>query len=125
MMTASCWTTSALPKVTVAMTDLAKLESEILGQIAAAGDEGALEAVRVAALGKKGSISALLATLGKMSPDERKTKGAAINLAKDKVSLALTSRRDVLKSAALDARRESGTIEVKLPRPQTLAELGR
>src|SRR6476646_8111086 len=98
MMTASCWTASALPKVTVAMTDLAKLESEILGQIAAAGDEAALEAVRVAALGKKGSISALLATLGKMSPDERKTKGAAINLAKDKVSLALTARRDLLKS---------------------------
>ena len=53
------------------MTDLAQLESEILSDIAAAGDEAALEAVRVAALGKKGSISALLATLGKMSPDER------------------------------------------------------
>jgi phenylalanyl-tRNA synthetase alpha chain len=54
------------------MTDLAKLESEILDDIAGAGDEAALEAVRVAALGKKGSISALLSTLGKMSPDERK-----------------------------------------------------
>jgi phenylalanyl-tRNA synthetase alpha chain len=42
--------------------------------------------VRVASLGKKGSISALLATLGKMSPDERKTQGAAINLAKDNVT---------------------------------------
>src|SRR5260221_11643747 len=115
MMTASCWTTSALPKVTVAMTDLAKLESEILGQIAAAGDEGALEAVRVAALGKKGAISALLATLGKMSPDERKTKGAAINLAKDKVSLSLTARRDVLKSASLDARLTSEPLDVTLP----------
>src|SRR4051812_19769520 len=80
------------------MTDLAQLESEILSQIAAAGDEATLEAVRVAALGKKGSISALLATLGKMSPDERKTQGAAINLAKDKVSLALSARRDILKS---------------------------
>ena len=68
------------------MSDLANLESEILAQIAAAGDEAALEAVRVAALGKKGSISALLSTLGKMSPDERKTQGAAINLAKDKVT---------------------------------------
>src|SRR5207244_1899114 len=66
------------------MTDLAQLESHILTDIAAAGDEAALEAVRVAALGKKGSISALLATLGKMSPDERKRPGAAINLHKDK-----------------------------------------
>ncbi|KAH2821424.1 hypothetical protein KXV85_002809, partial [Aspergillus fumigatus] len=68
----------------VTVSDLATLEKSILDQIAAASDEPALEAVRVAALGKKGSISALLATLGKMSPDERKTQGAAINLAKDK-----------------------------------------
>ena len=60
------------------MTDLAQLEAQIITDIAAAADESALEAVRVAALGKKGSISALLATLGKMSPDERKTQGAAI-----------------------------------------------
>src|SRR6202030_3945349 len=105
MMTTSCAGPRARSqKVTVAMSDLANLESEILSQIAAAGDEAALEAVRVAALGKKGSISALLATLGKMSPDERKTLGAAINLAKDAVTHALGARRDVLKSAALDAR---------------------
>jgi len=48
------------------VSDLAKLEKSVLDDIAAAGDESALEAVRVAALGKKGSISALLATLGKM-----------------------------------------------------------
>src|SRR6266481_2105016 len=107
------------------MTDLAKLESEILSQIAGAGDEAALEAVRVAALGKKGSISALLATLGKMSPDERKTKGAAINLAKDKVSQALTARRDLLKSASLDARLAFETIDVTLPVREAAAEAGR
>src|ERR1700754_3229874 len=107
------------------MTDLATLESQILTDIAAAGDEAALEAVRVAALGKKGSISALLATLGKMSPDERKTQGAAINLAKDKVSLALTERRDILKSAALDARLASETIDVTLPLREAPAEQGR
>src|SRR6266849_174167 len=107
------------------MTDLAKLESQILSQIAAAGDEAALEAVRVAALGKKGTISALLATLGKMSPDERKTKGAAINLAKDKVGQALTARRDVLKSASLDARLASETIDVTLPVREAPAEQGR
>ncbi len=107
------------------MSDLAALESEILSQIAAAGDEAALEAVRVAALGKKGSISALLATLGKMSPDERKTQGAAINLAKDTVTQALTARRDILKSAALDARLASETIDVTLPVRETPAEQGR
>src|SRR6202158_63454 len=112
-------------KVTVALSDLVTLEETILSQSAAAADEAALEAVRVAALGKKGSISALLATLGKMSPDERKTQGAAINLTKDKVSHALTARRDVLKSAALDARLASETIDVTLPVRETPVEQGR
>src|SRR5207249_8285431 len=112
-------------KAPVAMSDLAQLESQILSQVAAAGDEAALEAVRVAALGKKGSISALLATLGKMSPDERKTQGAAINLAKDKVTQALGARRDILKSAALDARLASETIDVTLPLREAPAEQGR
>src|SRR6195952_4220646 len=107
------------------MTDLANLESQILADIAATGDEAALEAVRVAALGKKGSISALLSTLGKMSPEERKTEGAAINLAKDAVSQALTARRDVLKTAALDARLASETIDVTLPLRDGASETGR
>src|ERR1700682_1437175 len=107
------------------MSDLAQLESQILRQIAAAGDEAALEAVRVAALGKKGSISALLSTLGKMSPDERKTLGAAINLAKDAVTQALTARRDILKSAALDARLASETLDVTLALREAPAETGR
>src|SRR3954447_22983399 len=107
------------------VSDLASLEQTILADIAAAGDEASLETVRVAALGKKGSISALLSTLGKMSPDERKTQGAAINLAKDKVTQALTARRDILKSAALDARLASETIDVTLPVRETPAEAGR
>jgi phenylalanyl-tRNA synthetase alpha chain len=107
------------------MSDLAKLESEVLAAIAAASDEAALEAVRVGALGKKGSISALLSTLGKMSPEQRKTEGAAINAAKDTVTQALTARRDVLKNAALDARLASETIDVTLPLRDTPADQGR
>src|SRR3978361_186864 len=107
------------------MSDLMTLEQDILSQIAAAGDEAALEAVRVAALGKKGSIPALLSTLGKMSPDERKTQGAKINLAKDTVTQALTARREILKNAALDARLASEAMDVTLPLRETAAEQGR
>ena len=107
------------------MSDLASLQSQILADIAAASDEAALEAVRVSALGKKGSVSALLATLGKMSPDERKTEGAKINLAKDAVTAALAARRDVLKSAALDARLATETIDVTLPVRESPADAGR
>jgi phenylalanyl-tRNA synthetase alpha chain len=107
------------------MSDITSLQDDLLKAIAEASDEAALEAVRVAALGKKGSISALLATLGKMSPDQRKVEGAAINAVKDRVTQALTERRDHLKSAALDARLASETLDVTLPVRDALAERGR
>ena len=83
------------------MTDIAQLEQEILAGVAAAGDEAALEAVRVAALGKSGSVTALLKTLGTLSPDERKSQGPLINGLKDRVNAALVARRNSFKSAAL------------------------
>jgi phenylalanyl-tRNA synthetase alpha chain len=107
------------------VSDLGKLETEILTSVAAAADEAALENVRVAALGKKGTVSALLATLGKMAPDERKVQGAAINAVKDKVTEALAARRDVLKASALDARLASETIDVTLPVRESATEQGR
>src|SRR5207244_4628558 len=79
----------------------------------------------VAALDRRGRISAWRPPLGKMSPDERKTQAAAINLAKDKVTQALGARRDVLKSATLDARLASETIDVTLPLREVPAEAGR
>lgn len=50
------------------MSDLKTLEATLMAEIEAAGDEAAIEAVRVSALGKKGSISERLKTLGSMSP---------------------------------------------------------
>lgn len=107
------------------MTDLVALEAELSKAIAAAQDEAALEAVRVAALGKAGSISALLKTLGAMTPDERKEKGPAINGLKDKITEALAARRDVLKNAALEARLASERVDVTLPLPQSATARGR
>ena len=52
----------------MAGADLAKLETELLGDISAAADLAAIEQVRIAALGKKGRVSELMATLGKMAP---------------------------------------------------------
>ncbi len=107
------------------MSDLSSLRFETLAAVAAASDEAALEAVRVNALGKKGSISARLATLGKMAPDERKAAGAAINALKDEVTEALGARRSVLKAAALEARLKAEALDVTLPvRPAGL-ETGR
>jgi phenylalanyl-tRNA synthetase alpha chain len=107
------------------MPDLNNLQTTILADIAAAGDEAGLETVRVAALGKKGSVSALLSGLGKMSPDERKTQGAEINALKDAVNAALAARRAVLKEAALETRLQSETVDVTLPVRQQGVALGR
>ena len=95
--------------------DEADLEARVLADIAATGSEAALESVRVAALGKKGSVSGLLATLGRMEPDERKQKGVAFNLLKDRIGEALGARRTVLQAEALRARLASETIDVTLP----------
>src|SRR5712672_1748282 len=97
------------------MSDIDQLEQQILADIAAAGDEGALEAVRVAALGKSGSVSALLKTLGSMTAEERKQQGPRINGLKDSVGAALAARRETLKSAALDQRLNTETVDVTLP----------
>jgi phenylalanyl-tRNA synthetase alpha chain len=101
------------------MADTASLQSDLLAQILAAGDEAALEAIRVAALGKKGSISELLKTLGAMSPDERKVQGPLLNGLRDSVTNAIAARKGELADAALDARLKTETVDVSLaPRPE-------
>ena len=107
------------------MTDIAKLEQELAAAIAAASDEAALESVRVAALGKSGSVTALLKTLGGMSPDERKLQGPAINGLRDRVNAALNARREGFKGAALDARLATETVDVTLPVREAPTEIGR
>jgi phenylalanyl-tRNA synthetase alpha chain len=97
------------------MTDIAALQSEILTAVAAAADEAALEAVRVGALGKKGSVSALLATMGSLSPDERKVQGPKFNGLKDAVTEAIAARKVQLGDAALDQRLKSETLDITLP----------
>src|SRR5438132_8774620 len=112
-------------KVSRPMSDIEKLEQQILADIAGAADEAALEAVRVSALGKSGSVSALLRTLGTMSPDERKTQGVLINGLKDRVTAALAARKDALKTAALDVRLNTETVDVTLPVRESPTESGR
>src|ERR1051325_9156572 len=107
------------------MSDIATLEQEIGGAISAASDEAALETVRVSALGKSGSVSALLKTLGAMTPDQRKEQGPLINGLKDRVTAAITARREALKNLALDARLNTETVDVTLPVRESPAEVGR
>jgi phenylalanyl-tRNA synthetase alpha chain len=107
------------------MTDLRALETELLAAVAHAGDEPALEAVRVAALGRNGSISALLKTLGTLPPETRKEQGPLINGLKDRVTAAIAARKEALKELALDQRLNTETLDVTLPVREPPAEVGR
>ncbi|WP_321336985.1 phenylalanine--tRNA ligase subunit alpha [uncultured Cohaesibacter sp.] len=97
------------------MSELKSLEQEITAAIEAATDEPALEEVRVLSLGKKGKISELMKTLGKMSPEERKEMGPALNGLKGRVGDAIAARKEILKDQALNERLKSETVDVTLP----------
>ena len=96
-------------------TEAEKLESEIIAAIDAAQDARALEDVRVAALGKKGSVSALLKTLGGMSADERQVNGPLFNALRDKLTNAIQAKKTALDTAALNARLSEEILDMTLP----------
>jgi phenylalanyl-tRNA synthetase alpha chain len=107
------------------MSDLAALEREILAAIAAAPDEPALEAVRVSALGRKGTISEELKKLGTLAPQERREKGSLVNALKDRVAAELATRKQALKEATLVARLNTESVDVTLPVREPATEIGR
>ncbi len=92
-------------------------EAELLAAVQGAADLAALDAVRVSALGKTGSISQMLKSLGAMSPDERKARGPEINGLRDRVAGAIAVRKEQLEAEALDARLASERVDLTLPPP--------
>ena len=102
------------------MDELDKIRAEALALVAGAASLEALEAARVATLGKKGSVSALMASLGKMSPDERKAAGAQLNAVKDQVADAIAAAKAGLEAQALEAKLARERVDVTLPvRPES------
>jgi phenylalanyl-tRNA synthetase alpha chain len=97
------------------MSDIESLSAQALADIASAQAPDALEALRVALLGKGGSITAQLKSLGALPGDQRKAAGEAINRARDAIGAALSARKAALDEAALDARLATGTIDITLP----------
>jgi phenylalanyl-tRNA synthetase alpha chain len=91
------------------------MRSELLGAITAVDGADALEAIRVRALGKSGTITALLKTLGGMSPEERQVKAPEIQELRLAVTDAIAARKAALDSAALEAKLASETLDMTLP----------
>ena len=97
------------------MDGLDALRATYLEGISGAGDEAALEELRVAALGKKGEISLKMRELGQMDPAVRQAAGQALNALKDEIDAALRAKKSALADAALDERLKSEWLDVTLP----------
>jgi phenylalanyl-tRNA synthetase alpha chain len=97
------------------MTDIHSLTQQALADIAAAESPEAIESLRVALLGKSGSITGQLKQLGTLPAEQRKAAGEAINAARDAVTAALGQRRAALDAVALEARLAAEAIDVTLP----------
>ena len=100
------------------MTDLNSQKDKALSAIGDAGTLDALEAERLAALGKKGWVSLALKTLGQMSPEERQEAAPAIQQVRADIALAIEGKKAALEAAALDAQLASETLDLTLPAPQ-------
>ena len=100
------------------MTDLVTLQSDALARIEQASDADALEALRIEYLGKQGSISALMKTLGKMSPEERQEQAPRIQGARTAVADAITARKDGFEAEELQRKLASERLDLTLPAPE-------
>src|SRR5690349_14967169 len=100
------------------MTEYGDLEKQARERIGAAADLAALEALRVEYLGKQGSVSALLKSLGAMAPDERQAKAPAIQALRETVADALAARKEAMEAAELEARLGAETLDLSLPAPE-------
>lgn len=97
------------------MDNLDQLVARATADFAAATEPARLEEAKARYLGKDGSLTVLLKGLGKLAPEERKSAGAAINVAKQAVESALATRREALKNAQLAAHLASESLDITLP----------
>ena len=97
------------------MSRLDQMKGELLARIEAAPDLAAVERERVALLGKQGEITALLKTLGAMSPEERQVEGPRIHALRERVTETIARRKAELEAADLERRLATETIDLTLP----------
>ncbi len=94
------------------MSDLDRLRTKVLQQLADTSTMADLEAVRVSALGKKGEVTSLMKNLGRLPPDERKTYGQSVNRLKTAISEALETRKAALEDLELERRLKDERVDV-------------
>lgn len=115
-LTASADAPTALsPELAATLQQVAADRDEALASVAAADDLPALDSVRVAFLGKKGRLTAVLKTLGKLNKEDRPAVGGEVNAAKDVVASAVAARKEVLVEKARAEAEAAEEIDVTMP----------
>lgn len=102
-------------------TQLAEAKAAII----AAEDESTVESLRVAYLGKKGSVTSIMKTVGKLKAEERPQLGAAVNKAKDELLELIKERKETLEDELIEKQQESEWIDVTMPGIRPRPTVGR
>lgn len=97
------------------MNELDSLVASAQAAFALAATPADLENAKAQFLGKSGRITEMMKGLGALSVDEKKSRGAAINLAKQAIESALNARRQALADAELQAQLKAEALDVSLP----------
>ncbi len=106
------------------MNELKFIAERLLTQINNSSTLQELETIRVQSLGKQGEISLLMKTLGSLSPEERKERGAQLNAVRDQITATLEAKKEILDASQLQERLEKEKIDITLPsRPQALGTI--
>ena len=95
--------------------ELAALKEQTLAAIAGAADSGALDQVRIGVLGKSGTLTGYLRSMGQVPKEERAQVGKAVNDVRAAIEAALEARHAELASAELAARIDASAVDVTLP----------
>jgi phenylalanyl-tRNA synthetase alpha chain len=97
------------------MNDLDSILEQAQADFGAARKAAELEDAKARFLGKSGRVTELLKGLGTLSVEDKKSRGAAINLLKGRIEAALQARRDALAEAELEAQLQDQALDVTLP----------
>ena len=97
------------------MTDISAIKDKYNSLIETANDLETLDGIRVDALGKKGEVSMMMRGLGKMTPEEKKVMGPALNGLKNEIAGLVEARKSVLEIEALNTALASETMDMSLP----------
>lgn len=97
------------------LDELTALCAQTLNDIANAATTAELESVRIAVLGKSGSLTGYLRSMGSVAKEERAEVGKAVNAAREAIEGALDEALCTLKTKELDAAIDAAAVDITLP----------